>query len=137
MKDAFQTIVEIFSEAPMCFLATSNDDKPHLWPFQFQFEEDGKIWFCTAKSKTVFKQMQANPYIEICAVKPNTTAVRLSTKAQLEDNRAVKDRILADQPLIRDIYGSADNQNFTCFCVEHGRYVIFDLYGNPPREGSI
>lgn len=137
MSNALHDIVEILSEAPMCFLATVSDNKPHVWPFQYQFEKDGKLWFCTAKGKDVYKQMEVNPYIEICAVKSDTTTLRLSGKVLLEDNMEVKERILAEQPLIRNIYGTADNLGFTSFCIAHGHYVIFDLCGNPPREGMI
>ena len=137
MNDALQSIVAILSEAPMCFLGTVSDGKPYVWPFQFQFEKCGKLWFCTAKSKDVYKHMERNPCIEICAVKPDTTTLRLSGKALLEDNREIKERILTEQPLIRNIYGTADNLGFTSFCLEHGSYVIFDLCGNPPRKGTI
>ena len=49
----------------------------------------------------------------------------------------VKERVLAAQPLIKGIYGSADNPVFASLCLEHGEYVIADFSGNPPRKGTF
>ena len=137
MCDALQTIAQILAETPMCFIATVNGNEPKVRAFQYQFAQDGKLWFCTAKSKNVFKQLQANPAVEICTVKQDMTWLRVSGKVVLEDNRAAKEHILETQPLIKGIYGSADNPEFTTFYMEHGAYTIADFSGNPPRQGSF
>lgn len=137
MSNNIQTIAKALAEAPMCFVATVSDNEPRVRAFQYQFEQDGKFWFCTARSKDVFKQLQGNPAVEICAVKPDMSWLRLTGKVVLEDNRAVKERILAEQPLIKGIYGSMDNPDFTTFCIAHGSYVMADFSGNPPTLGSF
>lgn len=136
MSKELREITQILSEAPMCFIATVEGAQPRVRAFQYQFEQDGKLWFCTARDKDVFKQMQANPAVEICAVKPDMTWLRLTGKMTLADDRAVKERVLDTQPLIKGIYGSADNPVFTSICLEHGEYVIADFSGNPPRKGT-
>ena len=65
------------------------------------------------------------------------TWVRVNGKVALEDNRAVKERILSEQSLIKNIYGTADNPDFTTFCIEHGAYTITNFSGNQPRGGSF
>ncbi len=137
MSDAIKEISAILAETPMCFIATADGSRPRVRAFQFQFQQDGKLWFCTAKSKDVFKQLLANPAVEICAVRQDMTWVRVSANVAFEDSREVKERILSAQPLIKSIYGSADNPDFTTFRVEHGEYVIADFSGNAPRMGSF
>lgn len=137
MNNELQAAVDVLSATPMCFIATTDGEQPRVRAFQYQFEQDGKIWFCTAKSKDVYKQLAANQAVEICAVKPDMTWARLTGKVALADDRAVKERILAEQPLIKGIYGSADNPDFTVFCLEHGECVVADFSGNPPRKGSF
>ncbi len=137
MSKELQEIAQILSEAPMCFVATVEGTQPRVRAFQYQFEQDGKFWFCTARDKDVFKQMQANPAVEICAVKPDMTWLRLTGTMTLADDRAVKQRVLDTQPLIKGIYGSADNPVFASICLEHGDYVIADFSGNPPRKGTF
>lgn len=137
MSNAVKEISVILSEAPMCFIATACNNEPHVRAFQYQFEQDGKLWFCTARSKDVFKQLEMNPAVEICAVNPSMTWVRITGKVSFEDSHAIKERILSEQPLIKGIYGTADNPDFTTFCIEHGGYNIADFSGNPPRKGSF
>ena len=132
MSNAVKEISVILSEAPMCFIATACNNEPHVRAFQYQFEQDGKLWFCTARSKDVFKQLEVNPAVEICAVNKDMTWVRITGKVSFEDSHAVKERILSEQPLIKGIYGTADNPDFTTFCIEHGGYIIADFSGNPP-----
>ena len=131
-------VVEFLKANPVQYLATvGRDGKAKCRPFMFAGELDGKLWFCTARDKDVFKQMQANPAVEICAVKPDMTWLRLTGKMTLADDRAVKERVLDTQPLIKGIYGSADNPVFTSICLEHGEYVIADFSGNPPKEYDL
>lgn len=137
MSKELQEISRILSETPMCFIATMDGTQPRVRAFQFQFEQGGKLWFCTARNKDVFKQLQANPAVEICAVKQDMTWLRLTGKMALADDMAVKERVLAAQPLIKGIYGSADNPVFASLCLEHGEYVIADFSGNPPRKGMF
>lgn len=130
-------MMDILAEAPMCFIASLDNGAPRTRAFQFQFEQEGKLWFCTANTKKVYKQLQADPTVEICAVRPNMTWVRLSGQVVLADDRAVKERILQEQELIRGIYGDAGNPVFATFYLEHGAYQIADFSGNPPRTGSF
>lgn len=137
MDTALQPAARILAEAPMCFIATADGNQPRVRPFQYQFEQDGKLWFCTAKSKDVCKQLQENPAVEICAVKQDATTLRLTGKVVFKDDRAIKERIFSQQPLIRNIYGSEDNPDFTTFYIDHGAYVIFDFSGNSPLTESF
>lgn len=137
MSDALKNISTILRDTPYCFIATVKGNEPRVRAFQYQFEQDGKLWFCTAKSKDVFTQLQANPTVEICTVKQDMSWLRVVARVAFDDNRVVKERIIAEQPLIKSIYGSADNPDFATFCIEHGTYVIADFSGNPPRSGSF
>jgi len=96
-----------------------------------------KLWFATAKFKDVFKQLQANPAVEICTVKQDKAWLRLTGKVALEDNRAVKERILAEVPRLKDIFGTADHPDFTTFYMDHGTYTIDDFSDSPSRSGSF
>lgn len=133
MSNTVKEISGFLAEAPMCFLATVSGSQPHARAFQYQFEQDGTLWFCTGKSKDVFKQIQTNPAVEICSVNKDMAWVRVTANVSLDDNLAIKERILAEQPLIKGIHGSADNPESTTFCVEHGAYVIADFSGNAPH----
>ena len=62
-----QEIVEFFTANPVQYLATVGaDGKAKCRPFMFLMERGGKLWFGTNNQKTVFAEMQENPYVEVC-----------------------------------------------------------------------
>lgn len=126
-------VIAFLEANPTVFLATSDAGAPRVRPFQFQFEQDGRLWFCTAKSKETYAQLQADNRLELSCCSKDMTTLRLAATAVLEDNPAVKARIIAGNAPVRSIYGSADNPNFTTFSIDHGRAILFDFSGNPPK----
>ena len=49
------------------YLATTDEDQPHVRPFDKAAEIEGKIYIGTAKHKRVFAQISENPKVEIYA----------------------------------------------------------------------
>lgn len=54
-------------------------------PFSFAAVQDGRIWFCTATTKDVYRELEANPKFELTAWKPGSGWVIMRGKAVLKD----------------------------------------------------
>lgn len=130
-------IVAILEKNPIVYIATVDGDQPRVRPFQFQLERDGKLWFVTANNKDVCAQLRKNPKIEFSTCLPDMTTLRVRGSVTLDDSLAIKQWVMDNRPMIKGIYGSADNPIFAAFCLEHGQAVIFDFSGQPPREYSF
>ena len=137
MNERWQIVADRLAGAAMCFLATVDNGKPRVRPFQHQFALDNKLWFGTGKSKAVCRQLQANPWVEICAVGPDAAWLRVSGQVIFADDRAIKERILAGQELIRSRYNSAAHPDLAVFYLEHGTYALDGFPGIPPRTGKF
>ena len=83
--------------------------------------------------KDVYKEMQANPYIQITTSSPNFEWIRLSGKAVFVDDREIKAAAL-ENPIVKGNYETADNPSFEVFYLEDPHGVIADFSGNPPYE---
>ena len=84
-------VVEFLKENPVQYLATvGRDGKAKCRPFMFIGEMEGKLWFCTNNTKDVYKDMLANPEIEISTSSPSYAWIRLNGKAVFENNMAAK-----------------------------------------------
>ena len=130
-------VVKFLQENPVQYLATvGRDGRAKCRPFMFSGERDGKLWFCTNNQKDVYKDMQANPFIEVSVSSPAYAWIRLSGRAVFEDNRAVKEMCVRN-PIVKGQYQTADNPLLEVFCLEDARAVIADFSGNPPREYSL
>lgn len=128
-----QKVSAFLQENPDGYLATTEAGKPRVRPFQFQFEEDGKFYFCTATTKPVYQQLQQTAFIEFCSSSKNGAWLRLSGPIVFSPDRSLKQRILDASPMIRGIYQTPDNPVFAIFYLEHGQASISDFSGNPPQ----
>lgn len=129
-----QEIVKFLKENINGFLATVDDGTPRVRPFQFMMEEGDKLYFCTNSTKEVFKQLEANPFIEFSSSTPNFAWVRLRGKAEFSDDLSIKAKILDTSNLVKSIYKTPDNPIFKVFYIEHGSAVLADFSGQPPKQ---
>ena len=127
-----QKVVEFLKANPVQYLATvGRDGKAKCRPFMFALEKDGKLWFCTNNQKEVYKDMQANPYVEITVSSPDYAWIRLSGKAVFENNHAIKEACL-ENPIVKSQYQTADNPIVEVFYLADAHGVIADFSGQPP-----
>ncbi len=127
-------VVEFLQANPVQYLATvGRDGKAKCRPFMFSGEFDGKLWFCTNNTKDVYKDMQANPEIEISVSSPEYAWIRLYGTAVFEDNKAVKEMCM-ENGIVNGQYQTADNPIFEVFYLDNAHGVIADFSGNPPYE---
>lgn len=126
-------VIEFLNANPVGCLGTVDNGKPRVRPFGFMFEQDGKFYFCTANTKDVFKQLQANPYIEFSSTSKDLITVRLRGEVKFSQDFEIKKRIIDSNELVRSIYQAPDNPTFEIFYLEHGNIIMFDFSGQPPK----
>lgn len=80
-----ETVLQYLTAVPAWYLATSVDDQPHVRPFSFAAEQDGKIWFCTATTKDVWEELATNRRFEATSWWPGHGWLILRGEAGLED----------------------------------------------------
>ena len=130
-------VVDFLQANPVQYLGTvGRDGKAKCRPFMFCFEKDGKLWFCTNNQKDVYKDMQANPNIEVSVSSPAYAWLRLNGEAVFENNRAAKEMCMQN-PIVKGQYGEAANPIFEVFYLKDARAVIADFSGDPPREYDL
>ncbi len=62
-------VQEFLKECGVYFLATSEDNIPHVRPFGTAEIFENKLYIQTGKKKDVSKQIAKNPNVELCAYK--------------------------------------------------------------------
>jgi uncharacterized pyridoxamine 5'-phosphate oxidase family protein len=127
-----QEIMDFAGRNRVGALATVEGGKARVRPFQLMFAEGAKFWFCTANTKKVFAQLMAGAEIEFMASE-GSAWLRLKGKAVFSQDRAVKERILSENPMIKGIYGSADNPVFETFYLAGEEAELRDLSGREPK----
>ncbi len=127
-----------FKKNPICAFATTNGNEPSVRPVQLMFENQGKLYFCTANTKNMYKQIQTNPNIELStSSKDYITTLRIKGKATFSKDTSLKQRIIEENALVRSIYKTADNPTLEVFTIEHGTATFQYLNGTPPKTTNF
>ena len=96
-------VAQFLQENPVQYLATvSLDGKAKCRPFMFSFEKDGKLWFNTGNFKEVYKELQANPYVQISVSSPTYQWIRLSLWT-IRPSKRLRWRIPLSREIIRPL----------------------------------
>ena len=90
------------------YLATVEGDQPRVRPFGTVDLFEGKLYIQTGKSKSVSKQLQANPKAEICAFADGTW-VRVAGNLIRDDRIEAKKHMLDQYPALQNMYSAEDD----------------------------
>lgn len=127
-------VADFLKKSGVQYLATVGPGgEPKVRPFGFMLEEGGKLYFCTSNQKNVYKEMQRQPRIEICASGENNAWMRIAATAVFVDDRALKARVQDASSLVKGLYKTPDNPVFEVFYLADGVATIADFSGEPPR----
>lgn len=123
-----EEVVVYLNKNSLQFVATMGlDGKPKVRPFQFMFEEGGKLWFCTSNQKEIFRELQNQPYIELCTTGERKSWLRLSGKVVFSDDLKIKEKVFIRSPLVKGIYKDEDNPHFEVFYLEEVSAAIAEI----------
>ena len=112
------------------YLGTVEGDQPRVRPFgTIEIFED-KLYIQTGKTKDVYKQMEANPKIEICACLEDDW-IRVVATVVADNRIEAKQHMLDAYPMLKDRYSAEDDNT----CVLYLKDAVATIYsfGNEPK----
>jgi len=127
--------VEFLNSCRTFYVATLEGDKPRVRPFGAVADFNGKVYITTINTKNVFKQIQANPRIEICGCLPDGKWIRIEAEAVVDPNREAKAHMLESVPVLKNMY-SLDDGIFEVLYLKNATATIY-AFGNPPETFSF
>ena len=123
-------VFEFLRSAGTYYLATVEDDQPRVRPFGTVDIFEGKLYIQTGKSKSVSKQIAANPKAELCAFKDGMW-LRLSGELVRDDRIEAKAHMLDSYPQLKGMY-SAEDDNTEVLYFKNAT-AVFASFTAPPR----
>ena len=122
-------INDFLTEAGVFFVATVDGDKPKLRPLGLHFEMDDKILFGVGDFKNVYRQLLANPNIEIAACKPDGHWLRYTGRAVFETDEKYAEKALEMSPGLKNIYNDQTGNKMMVFHLEDAAAVDIAVMG--------
>lgn len=105
--DGLEVVVKTFNHFPLQYAATVGlDGKAQVRPIEFKFEKDGVLYFDTVTFYTSYKELQANPYIQLCVCDQQTMSyVRLQGKVNFTKDQSIIDLCFENSPVLSSQFG--------------------------------
>lgn len=122
-------INDFLTEAGVFFMATEDGPQPKLRPLGAHFEVDGKILFGVGSHKNVYRQMTANPLVEIVAYKKGRW-LRYTGRAVFETDEKYAQMALDATPHLKKVYNETTGNRMMMFHLEDASAFIVDMVGN-------
>lgn len=126
------TAVEYLKVNPVFHIATVDGTKARVRPFGFSMKRNNALYFCTNKTKDVYKQMSQNPEVEISDMGSDGTWLRIRGRIAFDDSRDAKIQAFAESENLLKIYPKgADDETFVTFYFVEAVATLFSFTAAP------
>jgi uncharacterized pyridoxamine 5'-phosphate oxidase family protein len=133
------TVFEFIKANPVFHIATVDGDKARVRPFGFIMKRNNTLYFCTNKTKDVYKQLKQNPDIEISDMgSDGNTWLRIRGRIAFDETRETKVQAFKEAPNLLKLYPKgADDELFVTFYFTEAVATVFSFTGTPKNISLI
>jgi uncharacterized pyridoxamine 5'-phosphate oxidase family protein len=126
------TAYEFLKANQVFHLATVDGTKARVRPFGFTMVRNKALYFCTNKTKDVYKQMVQSPDIEISAMGAEGTWLRVRGKVAFDESRETKVQAFEEAPMLLRIYPKgADDETYVTFYFTEAKATLYSFTEAP------
>ncbi len=130
---SYHDIITFVAQNPVCTIATSEQDQPHVRGFLTNIIED-KIYFTTSLDKRVGKQITQNQKSELCYLSPDfSTMLRITTTLEILDDKKIKQHLIDNREYLKHF--DVDDPTFILFTLSNSQATFWKLTDNLKEDG--
>ena len=112
------------------YVGTIEGNQARVRPFSSVTEFEGNLYLCTNNQKEVYKQIMANPQIEICGMQKGGTWIRITGKAVRDDRDEARKNMLEDPTGPSNLYTLGDGL-FEVLRIENAKCIQYSMTSEP------
>ena len=128
-----QDYTKFANEEKVCYLATTEGDQPRVRGFLMWYADESGFYFHTGATKSVCKQLRANPKIEVCFYRYKNagegTMMRICGKVEFIENQELKEKLFNERPFLKKI-GEGDPNLLQIFRIYTGEVYFWTMADN-------
>ena len=129
-KPAVTRIATILKSSKDFYFATTDGKRPYVRPYNAVVEFDDKVYFYTNNRTHAFKQIETNPFIEVCAMIGEDRWLRVNGKVEYDYRPEVKKAMLDANPELRSKY-TEDDKILYVFYLSNMSAEIHSIHSEP------
>ena len=126
-----QEILDFLKKCGTFYLATIDGNHPRVRPFGAVCLFESKLYIVTNNQKSVFRQMLANPNIELCGCCDGVW-MRVQGRAVPDSRREARVAMIGDNPTLKQLY-HADDGLMEVLSVENPTATLYSFSEEPKQ----
>lgn len=124
-------ILALINKTTFCTLATVDGTKPRARTVMILRADERGILFNTGKMKDLYRQIAANPEVELCFYE-HTERVQVRVSGRLEEQRDAEtiELVLSKLPFLKPIVEAHGTDTLAPYALKHGRATVWTMATN-------
>lgn len=137
----FEAALSFANQHPVCWLATSENEQPHVRGMLMWFADASGFYFHTGSTKPLVDQIAKNPRIEIAFSDPGSklgegSMMRVAGRAEVVSSQDLVERLRRDRPWVFDNALAVPGTTAVIFRIAHGSAILWTMAVNC-REKTV
>jgi pyridoxamine 5'-phosphate oxidase len=137
----FQDCIQFANRCRTVYIATVDGNQPRVRPLALQFADENGFYFQTEPVKSLYRQMQANPRVELCFHSTEGgglgQVMRVTGDMEFVNDRELKAKLIQERPFFKALgIKGPDDPLFVLFRVARGE-AFFWTMANNMKESTI
>jgi pyridoxamine 5'-phosphate oxidase len=126
-----EEVLEFINKNPLFSLATIEGNLPRVRIMMLYRADENDIIFITTILKAVYKQLQANPAIEMCFYNQKEfRQVRIEGSAEILDDLELKKEVVEKLSFLKPLIESKGYEVLICYKVKNAKAVPWTMETN-------
>ena len=124
----YKEIIDFIQQNPVCTIATSINDQPHVRAFLTNIIDD-TLYFTTSFEKNVGKEIMQNQKSELCYLRADfSKMLRITTTLKIENNKKIKQHLIDTKEYLKHF--SVDDKDLILFTLSSSTAKFWGLQDN-------
>ena len=131
-----EEVLEFINKNPLFSLATVEGNLPRVRIMMLYRADENGIIFITTTLKAVYKQLQANPAIEMCFYNQKEfRQVRIEGNVEILDDLELKKEVVEKLSFLKPLIESKGYEVLICYKVKKAKAIFWTMEKNfEPKE---
>lgn len=113
---SMRELCRFIRECGYFFLATANNNEPHLRPMGMIYADDEALYISTDKRKNVYRELMGNPMVELASYSLSSRKwIRIHGKMTVESRLRIKEEMSEMYPMLHQEYAGEEEAFLVIF----------------------
>lgn len=133
--ETMEQIREFANQNPVAWLATTQNDQPHVRGMLMWFADATGFYFHTGTQKRLSVQLVNNPNVEIAFFNPGegvggSQMVRVTGQVEMVEDQQLEDKLFEERAWLKNVKAAYPDDRIFIFRIAHGQAQYWDMSRN-------